>query len=181
MKRILVITIGKTHSGKTSFAKVLEQQLPNSLVIDQDNHALFLHEYYRKLVPVDRSNDLKIGLSQYILQYAIEHTDLNIIISSANLSKEGRLSLLEKFFPQDKWKRVYVYFDYSNENLQKRIAHSIRTKNIFREQSMTFEQLLVDHTRQLVAPTLEEVSSILYIDESHPSEEAIQEILTLWQ
>lgn len=33
------MTVGKTHSGKTTFAKALEQQLPCSLVIDQDNHA----------------------------------------------------------------------------------------------------------------------------------------------
>jgi hypothetical protein len=39
MKRLVIITVGKTHSGKTTFAKALEQQLHNSLVIDQDNHA----------------------------------------------------------------------------------------------------------------------------------------------
>lgn len=42
MKRLVVITVGKTHSGKSTFAQALEQQLHESLVIDQDNHAEFL-------------------------------------------------------------------------------------------------------------------------------------------
>jgi len=39
MKRFVIITVGKTHSGKTTFARELEDQLNHSVVIDQDNHA----------------------------------------------------------------------------------------------------------------------------------------------
>ncbi|WP_242314898.1 AAA family ATPase [Bacillus cereus group sp. BfR-BA-01355] len=44
MKRLVIITVGKTHSGKTTFAKELETELPNSFIMDQDNQAESLHE-----------------------------------------------------------------------------------------------------------------------------------------
>ena len=45
MTRLVILTVGKTHSGKTTFAKALEKELPNSVVIDQGNHAEFLQTY----------------------------------------------------------------------------------------------------------------------------------------
>ena len=51
MKRFVIITVGKTHSGKTTFAKALEKELKNSVMIDQDNHALFINTYYKNLIP----------------------------------------------------------------------------------------------------------------------------------
>ena len=51
MQRLIIMTVGLTHSGKTTFAKTLEKELPNSVVIDQDNHAEFLHTYYQPLLP----------------------------------------------------------------------------------------------------------------------------------
>ena len=43
------MTIGKTHSGKSTFAKKLEEHLSNAIVVDQDNHATFVNTYYNKL------------------------------------------------------------------------------------------------------------------------------------
>ena len=51
MNRFVIMTVGKTHSGKTTFAKALEKELVNSVVVDQDNHAEFLHTHYKKLLP----------------------------------------------------------------------------------------------------------------------------------
>jgi deoxyadenosine/deoxycytidine kinase len=51
MKRIAVITVGMTHSGKSTFARNLEKELDNSFVLDQDNHAEFINTYYQKLQP----------------------------------------------------------------------------------------------------------------------------------
>ncbi|MFF2755551.1 hypothetical protein ACFVR1_17680 [Psychrobacillus sp. NPDC058041] len=64
MSRLLVMTVGMTHSGRTIFAKALENELSNSAVIDQDKHVEFLNTYYRlhnqcKYVQV-RSNLIEI-------------------------------------------------------------------------------------------------------------------------
>ncbi len=49
MKRFVIITVGKTHSGKTTFAKALEKELPHSFVMDQDNQAEFINTHYEKI------------------------------------------------------------------------------------------------------------------------------------
>lgn len=46
MKRLVIMTVGKTHSGKTTFARDLELALNNAFVMDQDITAEFLHTYY---------------------------------------------------------------------------------------------------------------------------------------
>lgn len=53
------MTVGKTHSGKSTFARELEKQLDNSIVIDQDNHAEFINTHYLKLRPVGGPNTFK--------------------------------------------------------------------------------------------------------------------------
>ena len=176
MKRLVIMTIGKTHSGKTTFGKQLEKELPNSIVIDQDNHATFLNTHYEKLVPTNSLNKLKIGLSQYILKYSIDNTDFNIVISSSNLSKQGRLLLFEQFFPSDDWTRIFVYFNYSNDTLQRRIAKTTRSTSIFRNKQMTFESLLVRHGEQIEPPSENEADIIIHVNEQHSPELALKEI-----
>lgn len=63
MKRLVIITVGKTHSGKTTFARVLEEELNNSIVIDQDNHAEFINTYYKELQPKQGPDTLKYAIS----------------------------------------------------------------------------------------------------------------------
>ena len=176
MKRLVIMTIGKTHSGKTTFGKKLEEKLQTSIVIDQDNHATFLHTHYPKLVPEHNQFKLKIMLSQFILNYAITETNAPIIISSANLSKKGRIALLEQFFPQNEWTRIYVYFDYSTATLQQRIEHTTRSTTIFRDVTMTFERLIEKHSEQLEPPTDEEVDYIFHVNETQSDEKVIEMI-----
>ena len=66
MKKLAIITVGKTHSGKTTFAHALEKQLSNSFVMDQDNHAEFINTYYKNLLPTQGPNILKHSISKHI-------------------------------------------------------------------------------------------------------------------
>lgn len=141
MKRFVILTVGKTHSGKTTFAKALEQQLRNSIVVDQDNHAAFINDHYSVLLPKEGPNTFKHALSQTILNYAVDQTDLHLILCNANRSQKWRLNLLEGF--RDKgFDSILVYFDIPDEILQRRVAHSNRDKNIFRS-AAGFEEVLV--------------------------------------
>ncbi|TFD99468.1 AAA family ATPase [Jeotgalibacillus salarius] len=142
MKRLAVITVGKTHSGKTTFANALEQKLNNSFVMDQDNHADFLNTYYRKLKPKQGPNLLKHGISKLVADYAKEYTDFHIIVSNSNRSKSGREYLLEEIYEKDKFIRILVHFDLSDHTLYERVQHSTRSTNVFRERHTTFEDVL---------------------------------------
>ncbi|MCH4568556.1 ATP-binding protein [Bacillus sp. ES1-5] len=142
MKRLVIITVGKTHSGKTTFAKELEKKLPHSFVMDQDNQAEFINTHYEKLQPDEGPNTFKHGLSKFIVDYAKEYTNLHLIICNSNRSKNGRLYLLNELFPQNKYVRILVHFDIPDEVLYERIARSTRSTNIFRCDYSSFKEVL---------------------------------------
>ncbi|HDR8062473.1 ATP-binding protein [Bacillus thuringiensis] len=141
MKRLVIITVGKTHSGKTTFAKELEKELPNSFIMDQDNQAEFINTHYEKLQPTEGSNTLKHGLSKFIVDYAKEHSNLHLIISNSNRSKNGRLYLLNELFPQNEYVRILVHFDIPDDVLYERVARSTRSTNIFRGGYSSFKEV----------------------------------------
>ncbi|OOZ91068.1 ATP-binding protein [Bacillus cereus] len=142
MKRLVIITVGKTHSGKTTFAKELEKELPHSFVMDQDNQAEFINTHYEKLQPAEGPNTFKHGLSKFIVDYAKEYTNLHLIICNSNRSKNGRLYLLNELFPQNEYVRILVHFDIPDDVLYERVARSTRSTNIFRGGYSNFKEVL---------------------------------------
>ncbi|MGF9965747.1 AAA family ATPase [Bacillus rhizoplanae] len=143
MKRLVIITVGKTHSGKTTFARALEKELNNSFVMDQDNHAEFINTNYKNLQPKRGPNTLKHALSKLIVDYVKEHTDLNLIICNSNRSRNGRLYLLEELFNKEEFVRILVHFDIPDDVLHERVTQSQRSTNIFRGAYSNFEEVLV--------------------------------------
>jgi tRNA uridine 5-carbamoylmethylation protein Kti12 len=154
MKRLVIITVGKTHSGKTIFARALEKELPNSFIMDQDNHAEFINTYYEKLQPTEGPNTLKHGLSKFIVDYATEYTNLHLIICNSNRSRNGRMYLLNELFKKEEYVRVLVHFNIPDHVLYERVAHSKPSTNIFRGDYSNFEEVLV---RQQAASLHEDV------------------------
>jgi predicted kinase len=166
MKRLMIMTVGKTHSGKTTFALALEKALKNSMVMDQDNNAEFINTYYNNLQPTFGPNTLKHAISELIVYYAIEHTDFHLIICNANRSRNGRRALLQKFFPENEFIRILVHFDIPDHVLQERVRKSERSTSIFRGAS-NFEQVLVrqqqDSVIQDVADPVEGEADYLFV------------------
>ncbi|MGF3103560.1 ATP-binding protein [Rossellomorea sp. DUT-2] len=140
MSRLVIVTVGKTHSGKSTFARSLEEQLPNSVVIDQDNHAEFINTFYRDLLPMEGPNTLKYAVSRTIVDYAMNETSLHLILCNSNLSRSGRLKLLEHF-NQKGLTTILVHLDIPERVLQARVANSERSTGIFRS-ATTFEEVL---------------------------------------
>jgi len=165
MKRIVVVTVGKTHSGKTTFAKQLESQLENSVVIDQDNHASFLNAHYMFLQPKEGPNKLKFAITQTIIDYAVNQTTCHLILSNCNLFRQGRMSLLDKFRSKG-FVTILVYFDLPIALLRLRVKESQRSKDIFRRAS-SFEEVL---ERQLKseesAPQITEADHLFVVKSS---------------
>jgi deoxyadenosine/deoxycytidine kinase len=140
MNRLIILTVGKTHSGKTTFAKALEKEMPNSVVIDQDNHAEFLHTYYQKLLPKQGHNMIKYALTQTIVNYAVIETNCHLILCNSNRNCEARLKLLEHYHNKG-FISILVYFDIPEHVLKERVAKSQRSTTILRTAS-TFEEVL---------------------------------------
>ncbi|MBO7745835.1 ATP-binding protein [Paenibacillus sp. MWE-103] len=140
MNRIVVMTVGKTHSGKTTFAKQLESQLKNTITIDQDNHASFINAHYKSLRPKEGPNTLKYAVTQTIVDYAVKQTNCNLVLCNSNLARNGRMNLLD-YFRRNGIVSILVYFDIPEVVIKERITESQRSKDIFRSAS-TFEEVL---------------------------------------
>ncbi|WP_263864048.1 ATP-binding protein [Paenibacillus lycopersici] len=120
------MTVGKTHSGKTTFARSLERELPNAVVIDQDHHAGFLAAYYKPLLPQQHSNALKHAITQTIVEYAIAETDKHVLLCNSNLDYSARKRLLDPFHAHG-FSSILVYFDLPSHLLHERVAASGRS------------------------------------------------------
>jgi len=134
------MTVGKTHCGKTTFAHILENKLSNAVVVDQDNHALFLNKHYKKLQPKHGPNTLKHALSLTIVNHAMEHTDFHLIISNSNSSRQGRMDLLN-YFHKNGFSSILVNFNISDDVLVERINQTTRSTSIFRK-ATSFQEVL---------------------------------------
>lgn len=140
MTRLVIMTVGKTHSGKSTFARNLEEQLLNSVVIDQDIHAEFINTYYRRLLPMNGPNTLKNAVSRTIVDYAMNESSFHLILCNSNLSRSGRLKLLD-LFKEKGLTTILVHLDIPERILQARVANSDRSTAIFRS-ATTFEEVL---------------------------------------
>lgn len=175
-KRLVIMTVGKTHSGKTTFAKELENKLENSLVIDQDNHAEFIHRYYKNLLSKHGPNRLKPAITRLIVDYAVEQTDLHLIVCNSNLSKTGRRHLLKEPFNEEKFIRILVHFDIPENVLMKRVETSKRSTNILRVAS-SFKEVLLrqlnNAKREDMSEPVEGEADGLFVVNDHQDTDAV--------
>ncbi|TDQ36602.1 ATP-binding protein [Aureibacillus halotolerans] len=178
-KRIVIMTVGKTHSGKTTFARALEKRLTNVTVIDQDVHAAFLLENYASMLPKRGPNRLKYALTQTIVDYAIKETDHHLILCNANLRRQARSELLERFH-KNGFVRVLVHFDWPDDVLKQRITNSHRRKDILRTAS-SFKEVLQFQDGTVELPHTKEADVLFTIKEHEDMNEMLLRICQLAQ
>jgi predicted kinase len=140
MKRVLVMTAGKTHSGKSTFARRLAEKLPNTAVIDQDNQAEFLHTHYPALLPTEGPNRVKHALTRTLVEYAAGETDCHVVLCNANLEANSRQELL-RYFREKGFVCILVNFLVPDEVLLERIRTSNRSRSVLRT-AVSFEEVL---------------------------------------
>ncbi|EJQ00071.1 ATP-binding protein [Bacillus cereus] len=184
MKRLVIITVGKTHSGKTTFARTLEKELPNSFIMDQDNQAEFINTHYEKLQPTEGPNTFKHGLSKFIVDYAKECTNLHLIICNSNRSRNGRMYLLNELFKKEEYVRILIHFDIPDDVLYERVTRSKRSTNIFRGNYSNFKEVLNRQQAEslhedIVDPVENEADYLFVIHDSKDVSPTIEEIFHL--
>jgi len=140
VKRLANMTVGKTHSGKTTFAKALEKELSNSVVIDQDNHAEFLQSYYKRLMPKRGPNIIKYSITKTIVDYAAAETDCHIILCNSNRNQKDRQKMLE-YYHSRQFTSILVSFNIPDDVLRRRIMASQRSTSVLRVASSFLEVL----------------------------------------
>lgn len=179
MKRLLVLTVGKTHSGKTTFARKLDARLGNVVVVDADNHAEFINTHYKALLPKTGPNTFKNTLTTTIVEYAVKQTELHLILCGANRGRKGRLGLLKQF---REWgfATAVVHFNLPDALIAERIAGSERSKGIFRTAN-SFEEVLARQSAEFVdeGPLEGESDYLFTIRHEDETQAVIEEIVGL--
>ncbi|MCW1928647.1 AAA family ATPase [Bhargavaea beijingensis] len=138
--RLAIMTVGKTHSGKTMFANRLAEVLADSVVIDQDLQAEFLSRHYPALLPSKGPNTVKYALTQTLVEHAARNTGLHLIVSHPDPGREARMQWLDDYRKHG-FTTVLVFFNIPEDHLRIRIRESGRSTKIFRV-SLTFDELL---------------------------------------
>lgn len=154
----LIMFIGKTHSGKTTFAKELEKIKKDVLVLEADPVALFMRENFPKLRELDdkehsgafKNASLKYRVFLLLLEFSMTF-GRTIILSNSNMYKQGRkfvFQLAKKY----RYKTIGIYFDFPEEFLINRIIKSKRTTKILRV-SKDFNELIINQRTRMQVPS----------------------------
>lgn len=156
MNRYVLMAIGKTHSGKTTFANELISDISEGVIIETDPIALFLRETFSTLRALDldhrggfSSPSLKFLLFRTILTFALEQ-NFNVILSNSNMYENGRKDVLN-IVDQYKYKTIGVYFNYSEEVLLNRVEYSGRDTKVL-VVSKDFNELVVNQRTRFQPP-----------------------------
>ena len=182
VNRLLVMTVGKTHSGKSTFAQTLKRHLGNTCVVDQDNHAEFINTYYRELLPKQGPNTLKYSVTETIVEYAVTQTKMHLVLCNAYRSLADRTKLLNKFKGLG-FTTVLVNFDIPDELLMARISRTKRSTTVFRSVS-SFTEVLArqqsESTRMdMASPKEDEADYFFVIDSDEASQTTVGNILSV--
>lgn len=176
MNRLAIITVGKTHSGKSTFAEHLEKSLTNSIVVDQDKHAEILLTYYPALIPQKGPNEIKFALTRTIVDYAVNQTDCHLILCNSNRNAENRAALL-RYYREKGFTTVVVSFDIPDEILKERIKSSQRDVSILRTVS-SFEEVLAQQKEDCLVAGNEKAADYVFVIRKERDMERIASSIT---
>ena len=145
--KYIIMCVGYTHSGKTTFAKKLTKVVKDVVTIDNDEIATFINEKYplaafskyNKIKRTYKEPNLKFLLYQEILKFCLR-ADLNVIHASCNLGKDSR------FFNKQQAKKynyqlITIYFNLPRELILKRIKNTRKDTKAFRSSNKWLEIL----------------------------------------
>ncbi|HEY5221359.1 MAG TPA: ATP-binding protein [Candidatus Paceibacterota bacterium] len=136
-EKYLVMCVGHSHSGKTTFARKLKKATRNTIVIDNDDIALFINRTYPE-VALSKFNyskrtfkdpNFKFVLYQYILDFSLR-SGLNIILSNGNLANDIR-SIVKRKARRYGYTLITLYFNFSENVLIERAKESRKNPAVF--------------------------------------------------
>lgn len=184
--QFVIMTVGKTHSGKTTFGKKIAKQFKHVCLLDSDEIAEFLKDKYPDLYTKDfvkDSNELASGyyLKQIVLLDIYKQslkTNLLIISTSANSTKKIRTEA-RRLAKKSGRKLIMVYFNLPETLLVSRIKESKRSQKCLYH-SKNFIDLLVNKQKQrFEVPNKREADYFLEIIDEASGVKAFKEVVKL--
>lgn len=136
-KKYVIMCVGYTHSGKTTFAKKLAKAFPSLVSIDNDEIAQFVKEKYQTAVLSEynkskksfKDPNLKFVLWKDVYNFCL-NTGLSIILSNGNLGKDIR-DLVYRRAKANGYTVITIYFNLDHEVIMKRLKESKKSIKMF--------------------------------------------------
>lgn len=180
------MTVGKTHSGKTTFGMELAKKIKQSCVLDADILSEFLKTTYPILYQSDWKENskektqwyyLKVSLMIEIFKRALK-TDATIISTAANSNKKIRRR--GRSLTHRAWRKlIMIYFNRPENILLDRIKKSTRSK-ICLTHSKDFKDLLINKQKKLFEhPSPKEADIFFEINDDQSRRKVQKEIISL--
>lgn len=180
------MTVGKTHSGKTTFGMELAKKIKKSCVLDADILSEFLKTNYPVLYESDRKQNtqektpwyfLKVSLMIEIFKSALK-SDSTIISTAANSNKKIR-SRGRLLAHRAGRKLIMISFNRPEHILLERITTSTRSK-ICLSKSEDFKDLLINKQKKLFeSPSPKEADIFFEINDDQSRKKVQKEIISL--
>lgn len=132
--KYVIMCVGHTHTGKTTFARKLANDVSNLVIVDNDDLAAFVNKKYsiaasspyNKIKRNFKEPNLKFLLSRNIFKFCLR-AGLNIIQSSGNLGKDAR-TLIRNDAKKYHYNLITIYFNLPKSIILKRLSKT--KKNI---------------------------------------------------
>lgn len=178
--KTLIMLIGKTHSGKTTFANKFKTK-SDLLILEADPIAVFMKDKFPKLRKIDdtehngnfKNISLKFKVFLLFVEFGLS-TGLPIMLSNSNMWSRGR-KMIFKLCKKFKYKTIGVYFDYPEEVLIDRIKKTSRSTEALRL-SKTFNKLIINQRSRMQEPKKKEFDEFFVVKKEGDLEKIIKDL-----
>jgi shikimate kinase len=184
ISKYVVMCVGHTHTGKTTFGKKLIKEIPEATLIDGDTIASFLRKNYPVVVESSYNKSLKsfkrpnlkflVWRDVYEFCLAVKKP---IILSNGNLGKDIR-SLIMKKAKENGYKVIMVYFNLSHDVILKRLQKTKKSSDRF-VHSKNWSEVFVRQQEYAQLPPSRGETIFFELKDPVESERVLQEIVDL--
>lgn len=183
-KPLAIMFVGKTHSGKTSVARVLAIKL-KYVVLDTDDLATFIRHNYPEILDFEREHrsffdkedfqpSLRLLLQTTVFKYAA-NAGLGVILSNGHSNQNIR-NYQKKVAKELDLELVYVNFRISDDALLERVASSAKDTSVM-VKSRSWPEVLARQSGIFCYAEPSESDYLLDVDASQSIEQITQSIL----
>lgn len=180
-KKYMIMCVGHTHTGKTTFARKLSKEITDLVIIDNDDISAFLNEKYlpavlsayNRVKRTYKEPNLKFLLSQDIFKFCLR-ANLNIIHSSGNLGKDAR-SVIKHYSKKHDYELITIYFNLLKDVVHERIITTQKdTKSLWR--SKNWHQVMENQEKYAELPPSKQSTIYFEIQNNSDYKKVFQEI-----
>jgi len=175
--------VGKTHSGKTTFGKELEEKI-NGIVIQTDPITLFLKNEYYVNLDQDHEHDgsfsepsLKVKIFNVILEHIIKLGKLTPILTNSNMHQKMRTQSIERL-QNGGYQVIGVYLNLPENILNDRVDRSNKSTDVLNV-TKDFHALIIKQRKIFIEPRENEFDYFFEINSDEIYNEVEEKIINL--